>query len=398
MTIITFILILLNIKTLIAMEKIPEPYLLSSQNSFINSSTFKSNYFLEEEFNSTKFDIWLKDGFLKGANIHPYKHFSPFSMRNPIRKKDLENLISFGANLVIANYPGVFDYFPPYEIDSLSLYNLDKIVQMTFELNLFLVISIRSGPGRSLYSMFNNKREDEYIFSDSLAKSKYIEMCKFIAKRYKSFDNLIGINFLLEPHGDDPVILEPISDSIYFNFLDELISGVREVNKELPIIVQPQGWAYPDKFKDFKKFSDSLIVYSFDMYFPHTFTNENNDSTYPGFYYLQDILVYVDSTFLEKFLNPVIEFKIKDKVPIFVNEYGGLNYKKGLLNYLNDLNDIFLKYGFHFAFYVWRSGWGEVDGRTIGDFDYQNNENSKNKPDYKNEIIEEFRRVWKFKK
>ncbi len=398
MTIITLILILLNIKTLIAMEKISDPYLLSSQNSLIYSSTFESNYFLEDEFILNKFDIWLKDGFLRGANIHPYKHFSPFSMRKPIRKKDLEKLISLGANLVVANYPGVFDYFPPYEIDSLSLINLDKIVQMTFELKVFLVISIRSGPGRSLYSMLNNKREDEYIFSDSLAKRKYIEMCKFIAKRYKSFDNLIGINFLLEPHGDDPVILEPISDSIYFNFLNELISGVREVNKELPIIVQPQGWAYPDKFKDFKKFSDSLIVYSFDMYFPHTFTNENNDSTYPGFYFLQDSLVYVDLTFLEKFLNPVFEFRIKNRVPIFVNEYGGLNYKKGLLNYLNDLHDIFLKYGFHFAFYVWQSGWGEVDGRTIGDFDYQNNENSKGKPDYKNEIIEEFRRVWKFKK
>lgn len=397
MTIITLILILLNIKTLLAIEKISESYFLLSKNSFINSTTLNSKYFSFEKIKFTKFDFWMKDGFLRGANIHPYKHFSPFSMRNPISKKDLEELISLGANLIVANYPGVFDYFHPYEIDSLSLYNMDKIVQMTSELKVFLVLSIRSGPGRSLYSMFNNNREDEYIFWDSTAKSKYIEMCKFIAKRYKSFDHLIGINFLIEPHGDDPVILKPISDSIYFNFLDQLISGVREVNKELPIIVQPQGWAYPDKFKDFKKFNDSLIVYSFDMYFPHTFTNENNDSTYPGFYYLQDSLVYVDSTFLEKFLNPVIKFKTKNNVPIFVNEYGGLHYKKGLLNYLNDLHNIFLKNGFHFAFYVWRSGWGEVDGRTIGDFDYQNNVNSKNKSSYKNEIIEEFRRVWKFK-
>lgn len=398
MTIITFILILLNIQFTLAAEKIPQTLNDFSHNSFVLFSNIDSNYFINGKSKSNKFEIWRKDGFLRGANIHPYKHFSPFSMRSPISRKDIEELISLGANLVVANYPGVFDYFPPYEIDSLSLLNLDKIVLMTSQLKVFLVISIRSGPGRSLYSMFNNKREDEYIFSDSLAKSKYIEMCKFIVKRYSSFDHLIGINFLLEPHGDDPVLLNPVSDSSYFDFVEQLINEVREVNKKIPIIVQPQGWAYPDKFKNFKKFNDSLIVYSFDMYFPYSFTNENNDSTYPGFYYLKDSLVYVDSIFLENFLKPVIEFKTKNKVPIFVNEYGGLNYKKGLLEYLNDLHKIFIKYGFHFAFYVWRSGWGEVDGRTIGDFDYQNSVNSNTHKRSKNEIIEEFKRVWKSRK
>jgi len=350
---------------------------------------------------NSKIEVWKNNSFLRGANVHPYKHFSPFSMREPITKKDLVELKKLGANLVVANYPGVFTYFPPYQIDSLNLKNLDEIVLLTEKLDFYLIISFRSGPGKSLFTFFDKNREDEFIFHDSLAQEKYIEMCRFITERYKDKRHLIGINFILEPHGDDPVILNPIGDTTYFSFVDRLILEVRKVDNEIPIIVQPQSWAYPDKFMWVKKFDDDKIIYSFNMYFPHSFTNEKNDSVYPGYFYDKDSLVYVDSFYLEKFLKPVIEFKEKYNVPIFVNEYGGIRFKKGMVNYIKDLHKIFVKNGFHFAFYVWRSEWGETDGNTFDEYNFEKgNEKTidSNKENNHNELLNELKTIWKMKR
>lgn len=366
--------------------------LLLNNNSFAQLNLSKLQL-----IDSSKYNLWLKDSFFRGANVYPFKKFSPFTFDEPINSKDLIELKKLGANLVVANYPGVYDYFPPYRLDSLSLIVLDEIVKLTKQNKLHLVISLRSGPGRSLYVFHSNSRDDEILFHDTLAQKTYIEMCKFIVERYKDQKHLVGINFLLEPHGDDPVNLLPISDSSYFHFLEKLIEEVRNIDFKLPIIVQPQSWAYPSKFNSMKKFSDPLIVYSFDMYFPHQFSNELNDSSYPGFYFVNDSVAYVDSIYLQNFLIPVKEFKKKYSVPIFVNEYGGIKTKNGFLQYLNDLHDIFIENGFHFAFYVWRSGWLELDGSSYENYNYEIlGESSKNLNDRENLILKEIKRSFQF--
>lgn len=372
------------------------------QNSPVNKNFNEVKFFEFYKFDSkskdsdldNKFELWKLKSFLRGANIHPYKLFSPFSMNYPISRGDLIELKILGANVVVANYPGVFTYFPPYVVDTFHLRNLDRIVELTSDLKLNLIISIRSGPGRSLYTFFDKIREDEFVLVDSTAKSKYIEMCRFIVDRYKNYQNLVGVNFFLEPHSDDPVNISAIDDSTYFEFIEQLIDEVRNVDKSLPIIVQPMGWAYPDRFSTMKKFDDDKIVYSFDMYFPHSFTNEKNDSSYPGFFFVKDSLVYVDSNYLRNFLKPVIKFKEKYDVPIFVNEYGGIRSKKGFIQYLKDLHQIFQENGFHFAYYVWKSEWGELDGNIFDDYNYEKGSERENSKNSVNELIEEFKKVW----
>ncbi|MBM4174657.1 MAG: glycoside hydrolase family 5 protein [Ignavibacteria bacterium] len=342
-----------------------------------------------------KYDFWRIDGALRGANVHPYKHFSSYSMREPISLQDIMELKNLGANLLVANYPGVFTYFSPYEIDSLHLMNLDSIVSYSRECRLNLVISLRSGPGRSLQVFDNDGREDELLFHDSFAMGKYIEMCEFIADRYKKNDHIIGYNFILEPHADYPVYLPPVFDSTYFKFVDELISRIRKVDSVTPIIIQPLGWAYPDRFFSMKVLNDPFLVYSCNMYFPHQFTNELNDSVYPGSYYYRDSLVQIDSSIFKDLFYNVIQFKKVNDVPIFINEYGGRRFKKGFLNYLKDLHSLFISEGFHFAFYIWKSEWGDVNGESFGDYNYLKGPdgNSINE-NHENELMDEFKRIW----
>lgn len=79
-----------------------------------------------------------------------------------------------------------------------------------------------------------------------------------------------------------------------------------------------------------------------------------------------------------------------------MNEYGGIKRKKGMINYLRDLHNIFLENKFHFAFYVWRSEWLETNGFSFDDYNYEKVVYSTNNGI--NEFIEEFKRVWKIKK
>lgn len=391
---ITIIILILIIKNS-SLSQYHAAFISKVEKKIIEFPELNSQQNKERISPNLRYSLWQKHSFFRGANIHPYKFFTPFSMREPITREDLTDLKKLGANLIVANFPGVFTYFPPFEIDSLHLKNLDRIVQLTNDLKFYLVISIRSGPGRSLYSFYDKKREDEYVIADSISRLKYIDMCLFITDRYKHFNHLVGINFLLEPHSDDPVNIQGISDSNYFDFVNELIKNVREIDQSIPIIVQPLGWAYPDKFSTLKKFDGDKIVYSFDMYFPHSFTNEKNDSSYPGLFFVKDSLVYVDSSYLKEFLKPVIEFKQNYNIPIFVNEYGGIRYKKGFLSYLKDLHNLFIENGFHFAFYVWRSEWLEIDGNSFDDFNYEKQRNLDKKSI--NEILNEFRRAFKVK-
>jgi hypothetical protein len=101
---------------------------------------------------------------------------------------------------------------------------------------------------------------------------------------------------------------------------------------------------------------------------------------------------------LKEFLDVVRKFKVENDVPIFVNEYGGIRFKKGFPNYIKDLHNIFIDDGFHFAFYVWKSEWGEIDGNTFDEFNYEKGSSNESKSNMPNELIKEFERVWKLKR
>lgn len=80
-----------------------------------------------------------------------------------------------------------------------------------------------------------------------------------------------------------------------------------------------------------------------------------------------------------------------------MNEYGGIKTKNGFLHYLNDLHDIFIENGFHFAFHVWRGGWLELDGNSYENYNYEIlGESSKNLNNWKNLILKEIKRSFQF--
>ena len=102
-----------------------------------------------------KIDLWTGNKpALRGANIHQVRAFEDGtvfdgSLEVYYTQSDFERLADQGANFVNISHPGLFDERAPYALDTVIQENLDELIEMIGEADMFAVIAFRSGPGRS---------------------------------------------------------------------------------------------------------------------------------------------------------------------------------------------------------------------------------------------------------
>jgi len=72
----------------------------------------------------------------------------------PYIQEDFDRLAALGANYVNISHPGLFTETPPYTLDQDIQDNLDNLLNMIAEDDMFAVIAFRTGPGRSEFTFF----------------------------------------------------------------------------------------------------------------------------------------------------------------------------------------------------------------------------------------------------
>jgi len=71
---------------------------------------------------------------------------------NRYTQEDFDQLAALGANYVNISHPGLFIKTPPYTLDQDVQDNLDHLLDMIAQADMFAVISFRTGPGRAAAS------------------------------------------------------------------------------------------------------------------------------------------------------------------------------------------------------------------------------------------------------
>jgi len=118
--------------------------------------------------------LW-RSGALRGANIYQriiypdvYDDTSVWG-DGPIgpvfTQADFDALSKAGANLVIISHPGFLDDQQPYSFNKAVQDNLDNLISMAEKADLFVVISFRTGPGRSEFTFFGVTPDDSFGMS-----------------------------------------------------------------------------------------------------------------------------------------------------------------------------------------------------------------------------------------
>ncbi|MFA6569484.1 MAG: GDSL-type esterase/lipase family protein, partial [Victivallales bacterium] len=148
------------------------------------------------------------------------------------------------------------------------------------------------------------------------------------------------------------------------------IKAIRSVDKDTWIVYEPGPGADPSGFRDLMPLPDSHIIYEFHMYSPHAFTHqglqgygdegygpEEKKIHYPG------VIggIPFNKDYLQKCMQPVLDFQKKWKAPINVGEFSVISWAppESAAAYLTDVISIFEENGWSWDYHSYADfqGW-----------------------------------------
>lgn len=253
-----------------------------------------------------------------------------------------------------------------------DLISLRKVLDICAEEKMPVLLTILSLPG-SRWKQNNGDKDDLRIWSNIKFQEQAAKFWQDLATELRDHPAIIGYNILNEPHPErifdaSSITINQIkqreSQEILFQFYSQIISAIRIIDKQTPIIIDSTAYADANTFKFLKPQLDDKIIYSFHMYEPYFYTNlkiNQGKFSYPGVVNGK----YWDKAALRHYMQEVRNFQKNHKVSsknILVGEFGGNRMSNGLEQYFKDLIEIFNENKWHWAFYAFREDvWDGMD-------------------------------------
>jgi len=335
-----------------------------------------------------KWSLWVDGPHLRGANIWQsivipdldgleFKgsgHVGP-----PYVQEDFDRLAALGANYVSISGPGLFTEEPPFEVDLKAVENLDNLLAMIANADMFATIGFRTGPGRSEYGLccsgewyFRNYFNDS-IWEDQSAQGAWVEMWRYTAERYKDYPIVAGYKLMVEPNANgiffgglwDPEEFYPeYAGTLYdWNQLyPRLVEGIREVDPETPILVGGMGWSAVVWLPYLELVDDPRVVYVVHQYEPqddYTHQEPSGRNSYPGemdldYDHRDDAF---NRSWLVDFFSVIDKFMTAHKVPVSVDEFGVNRWVPGGAQFMDNQMSLFDERGLNYALWEWQTSW-----------------------------------------
>ena len=349
----------------------------------------------------TKWDLWSSGStLLRGANIYQrlvvpevdgFDSLGAGHVGPPFYQTDFDQLKESGANYVVLSVPGLFTEKPPFQVDQIVQQNLDAMIQMAAQADLFVTIAFRTGPGRSEWSMCCKDMLDlKFLFNDQVWTSTsdqqgWIDMWKYTAERYKNSPNVVGYELMVEPDGEDiwlnisdPQDFYPSYKGSLFDwnvFYPKIVTAIRMVDDKTPIIVGGMGYSSIAWLPYLQPNSDQKIIYDVHQYEPmgaYTHQTPNGKNKYSG---TMDInsdgnLELVDQTWLRTKLNVIKDFVNANHAPVSINEFGIKRWVPGAEAFMKDEMTIFEENGWNYSMWEWSTS-NSPFAREINDFNFR---------------------------
>jgi hypothetical protein len=344
---------------------------------------------LTQEAFYDKWQLWVNGTQLRGANLWqrivvPDLDGSEFLGSDyigpPYTQEDFDALAALGANYVNLSHPGLFTERPPYVLDEQAQANLDHLIDMAAQADLFVIITFRTGPGRSDFSFYRDGAGDwfdpdlliEWVWDDQEAQDAWVEMWRYTAERYRGNPVVVGYDLMCEPNSNDVAleIWEPAdfypeyADSLYDwnQFYSRIVTGIREVDGEMPILVNAMSWGSVRWLPYLEPIDDPRVVYTVHQYEPQSqYTHQELPAlnTYPGEFDLDwdgepDLF---NRDWLAGYLSSLADFQQEHRAPVAVNEFGIVRWVPNAADFMRDEMGIFEDMGINYALWVWNPAW-----------------------------------------
>jgi len=347
-----------------------------------------------------KIDLWTADTpMLRGVNvwqalvIPEVDDTSKGSGRvgPPFTQEDFDLLASLGANYVVISAPGLFTENPPYQVDPEVQRNLDILLEMIANADMFATIAFRTGPGKAEWSLCCSDTAyyadyfNDMVWSDPEAQAAWAEMWQYTAERYRDNPAVVGYKLMVEPNAAD--VLYGIDSpkeffrtyggtlSDWVTFYPQIVNAIRAVDTETPILVGADGYSSVAWLPSLTPVDAENMVYVAHQYMPYdTYTHQNKrgKNSYPDTFDIDDDgkSETFDKNYLSTLLQPVRQYAKKYDVSVAIDEFGVKRWVPGAADYLYDLLDLFENEGWNYAIWEWSTGY-EPFGLEVDDFNYK---------------------------
>ena len=331
-------------------------------------------------------DLWSGETMLRGANIHQRRVYPELDggeylgggpVGPPFTQADFDRLSALGANYVNISHPGLFTETPPYEPDPAVVENLDMLIEMAGRADLFVVISFRTGPGRSEFTFYYGDEGwfpasyiDNSVWDDPAAQAGWAEMWRYTAERYRGNPVIAGLDLMVEPNSNEMYdIWEP--EEFYARFAGttadwnrmypDIVTAIREVDPTVPILVGCMSYSAVEWLPRLVPVDDPRVVYTVHQYAPYEYTHQGKRKhiPYPGSLDTDwdGTEEAFDREWIDALMDTVRRYQGDHDVAAAVNEFGIVRWVPGGAAFLSDQMDVFESMGVNHAIWAWHAAW-----------------------------------------
>ena len=379
---------------------------------------------VEPEAVSAKWGLWAAgQTLLRGANIYQRRVFpdldgpqfmGPGPLGPPYTQEDFEALAAQGANWVNLSVPGLFTVRPPYEPDQDVIQTVDRLIDMAAQAGLFVVLSARTGPGRSEFSILREGAGDwfdpsyliETVWQDAEARRAWAAMWRYTAARYRDHPAVIGYDLMVEPNAND--IVDEWDPEVFYAryggtgydwnaWYPDLVAAIREVDPDTPILVGGMGYSAVEWLPYLQPVDAPHMVYAAHQYMPFVYTHQDPEDhlAYPGRFDAD----YdgqpdeVNRAWLARYLQTLADFRLQVGAPVAVNELGLVRWAPNAARFMEDQLTLLEGMGVNYAVWAWHASWPPLaEGDHV--FTFRFGPDPDNRKDVSNALWETYRRYW----
>jgi len=244
-----------------------------------------------------------------------------------------------------------------------ALEQMDGALPLCEKYGLRVVVDLHSPPGGRIVAGGGYAGSDHGLFTDPACQSKFVEVWRHMARRYKDAKAIWGYDLANEPV--ESAAGEDLPD--WQDLAERAAKAIRAIDPQRAIIVEPPQWGSPQGLQELRPLAVPGIVYSVHMYLPHAFTHQGVHGPGPAYRYPGEIDgKRWDKAQLAAALQPAVDFQRKYGVHIYIGEFSAIRWAPddSARRYLEDLIGIFEAHGWDWSYHAFREwdGWSVEHG------------------------------------
>ncbi len=288
----------------------------------------------------------FKKEFKKIYGENELKNFSRSFYQNFIQKNDFKTISQIKAKYVRIPFNHKLIEKKPYSYSKNGLKIIKNALDWANEYRLKVILDLHAAPGSQNSDWHSDSSGIAKFWQSRSYQNRAIKIWDYLSSYFRSHAALGGYDLINEPVAGKNNI--PLIKDYY----RKAIKTIRANDKKNLIFLEGNTWAQQIDFLN-DLISDNIQI-SIHTYLPLAYTfNFSRGYRYPGKIEGRQW----NKATIYKYLKPYADFAKKNKVNIFVGEFG-INWRGGCWGekeYLNDLLSAFKNYGFGCAYWTYKA-------------------------------------------